>query len=149
MALYVLDTDTVTLLRANHPEVSRRVTSVAPPDVVATTVITVDEVLTGWYTLARRVNRPAQIEWAYGQLAAAVVFLAGVPLLPLSRAAITEYDRLKTLKLNVGRNDLRIAAIAMENLAVVVTRNIRDFGRIPGLAVEDWSVPPGPAAAGS
>lgn len=149
MAQYVLDTDTVTLLRANHPEVGQRFASVIPPDQVVTTVITLDEVLTGWYTFARRANRPAMIERGYRELAEAVLFLAGLPILLFTVTAIAEYDRLKGLKLNVGRNDLRIAAIAMENGAVVVTRNVRDFGRVPQLVVEDWSTSPGPAATGS
>lgn len=149
MTRYVLDTDTMSLLRMNHAEVARRVLLVAAPDVVETTVITADEVLTGWYAVARRANRPPQIEWAYDQLAEAIRFLSRVHLLPFSLAAIAEYDRLKGLKLNVGKNDLRIAAIALENGATVVTRNVRDFGRVPGLSVEDWSLPSGPAAAGS
>jgi tRNA(fMet)-specific endonuclease VapC len=47
---------------------------------------------------------------------------------------------LKALRLNVKKMDLRIAAIALENSAIVVTRNLRDFQRVPGLMVEDWTV---------
>ncbi len=34
--------------------------------------------------------------------------------------------------------DLRIAAIAIEHAATLVTRNRRDFERIDELAIEDW-----------
>lgn len=35
---------------------------------------------------------------------------------------------------------LKIASIALELGAVAVTANTRDFGRVPGLAVENWAM---------
>jgi tRNA(fMet)-specific endonuclease VapC len=36
--------------------------------------------------------------------------------------------------------DLRLGAVALESTLTVVTRNIRDFNRVPGVRTEDWSV---------
>lgn len=44
------------------------------------------------------------------------------------------------MKLNVGTMDLKIAAAALEFGGIVVTDNVRDFRRVPGLLWEDWSV---------
>lgn len=38
----------------------------------------------------------------------------------------------------IGHNDLLIAAHARALDLTLVTRNVREFERVPGLAVEDW-----------
>jgi tRNA(fMet)-specific endonuclease VapC len=58
----------------------------------------------------------------------------------LTVAAQARFDALVKLKLYVGHADLKIAAVALELAATVVTDNLRDFGRVPGLKVEDWTV---------
>ena len=136
---YVLDTDTITLYRQSHPAVSRRVAS-CPPDDLAVTVISAEEQLTGWYAMLRQVVRRDELAIAYQGLADTTSFLGRFTILPFPVPAIVQYEGLKAMRLNVGPMDLRIAAIALEAGCTVVTRNTRDFGRIPGLVVEDWSL---------
>ena len=38
----------------------------------------------------------------------------------------------------IGPNDLLIAAVALANDLVLVTHNVKEFGRVPGLRCEDW-----------
>jgi tRNA(fMet)-specific endonuclease VapC len=42
-------------------------------------------------------------------------------------------------KVRVGAMDLKIAAVALANSVAVITRNIGDFSKIPGLKAEDWT----------
>ncbi len=138
MSLYVLDTDVLTLLTNGDPVVRRRVAEHDPGDVVIT-VISVEEQLTGWYTALRRAKRRQALAKAYGELATATKALSGLPILSFPEPAILRYERLQALRLNVGKMDLRIAAIALENGGIVVTRNLRDFQRVPGLTIENWA----------
>ena len=39
----------------------------------------------------------------------------------------------------IGPNDLLIAAIALANNLILVTHNTREFARVAGLALEDWT----------
>ena len=38
----------------------------------------------------------------------------------------------------IGPYDLQISGIALANNLIVVTRNVREFARVPGLQVENW-----------
>ena len=79
-------------------------------------------------------------EQIYNRMALTVEALAGWQVLPLSRAALTRHRLLIGQRLNVGSNDLKIAATALELNATVITRNLRDFGRVPRLLCQDWTV---------
>jgi len=142
MIHFVLDTNSVSDLFANREPILSRV--VAAGDEVATTVITVQEVLSGWYTFLSQAKTPDQIILAYERLGRATAQLGRLPILPYSRTAFDHAATLIRQHRNVRAPDLRIAAIALEAGATVVTANVRDFGRVPGLAVEDWTQPPAP-----
>ncbi len=139
MSLYVLDTDILSLYQRGHPVVARHI-ALHPPSELAITVISVEEQLAGWYALLRSTTKRDQQAIAYQSLAATIPFLAQFTVLVYPETAMLRFDQLLGLKLNVGKMDLRIAAIALEHSAIVATRNVRDFQRVPGLVVEDWTV---------
>lgn len=138
MSLYVLDTDTLTLFEEGQPAVLRRVAAHAPGE-LAITVLSVEEQLSGWYTRVRKAKGPAQLALAYARLAKTVRFLSRIQILDFDEPAIRRYEQLRKLRSQVRKMDLRIAAVVLEHGAVLVTRNARDFGRIPGMQIEDWS----------
>ena len=139
MTRFVLDTDTLTLFERLHPAVVRGVVLHLTDEILVTS-ITVEEQLGGWFAVLRSARTPQQVESAHIRMAATVRTLASWDILPFTAPAVARFQALLRQRLNVGGNDLRIAAIALEAGAVVVTRNRRDFGRVPGLICEDWSV---------
>lgn len=62
-------------------------------------------------------------------------------VLPFDDAAATVFDDLRTRRVRIGVMDLRIAAIAVAREMTVLTRNVSDFRRVPGLKVEDSTLP--------
>ena len=138
MKLYILDTNTLTLLQDGDPAVLARVVTHAPED-IAVTVISVEEQLSGWYRRLRRAKKPEELAKVYERLTTAVRFLSRLPILSFSEPASHRARALQRSKLNVRKLDLCIAAVALEHQATVVTQNLRDFRRVPGLVVEDWS----------
>ena len=138
MRLFVLDSDILTLYSRNHPLVTQRIDARSRHE-LAVTVISVEEQVSGWLSYVHRAKRPDQVARGYLELADTVRFLAGWNILLFTEPIINRVKQLVTLKLSVGKMDLKIAAIALENGATMVTRNLRDFQRVPGLVVENWA----------
>ena len=75
------------------------------------------------------------------------VVLPRVPVLPIEVAVASRYGAIRSELARAGRTvadlDLLIAATALTHELVVVTRNVRHFGRIPKLELADWFEPSG------
>lgn len=54
--------------------------------------------------------------------------------------ASQQFQRLWQARIRIGTMDLKIAAIALVNDATLLTRNLSDFGKVPDLRIEDWTL---------
>jgi tRNA(fMet)-specific endonuclease VapC len=136
---YVLDTDHVSLHFRGHSQVGQKLTLI-PPDEIATTTITADEQLRGRLAQIKNASTKDALAMAHQRFRQAICDLAKLNILEFDSAAITIFEDLKRQRPRAGSQDLRIAAIAIANGAIVVTRNRVDFGQITGLQIEDWTV---------
>jgi len=70
-------------------------------------------------------------------------FVGSFGIAPFDAASAREYGRLRQ-KLGeqgqlIGDRDMMIASCALANRATLVSRNIKEFQRVPGLRLESWS----------
>lgn len=135
---YVLDTDILTLYQRGNAKVIRNVQT-CPQDLLAVTIISVEEQLSGWYTELRKAKRVDQLAQVYQRMTDAVRFFIRFNILTFAEPAIVRYQGLRATLRRLDKDDLRIAAIVLEGGDTLVTRNVRDFRQVPGLRIEDWS----------
>ncbi len=138
MIRYILDTDHLSLAQRKHPNVTARILS-TPKDEIAITIITAEEQIRGRFAEIRRHQTGKDCVNSYQQLRQTLDHLFGVNILDFDLAAELIDQTLKSQKLKIGTQDRRIAAIALANNCKVVTRNLSDFGQIPGLQIENWA----------
>src|SRR5579863_4281505 len=134
--MFVLDTDTLTMLLYGHQRVSERVSQAS--QVVALTLISRIEILQGRFASVLKAEDGERLLLAQRRLVGNEADMQTIPILPVDDASAAEFDRLrenKKLK-KLGRGDLLIAAITLANRATLVSRNLKDFRQVPGLQVE-------------
>lgn len=68
------------------------------------------------------------------------IFLAQIPVVPFDASVARAHAELRFALRNapIGSGDLIIAATAIKESRILVSSNLREFARVPGLSVESW-----------
>ena len=133
MPRYMLDTDICSYIMKRSNDALLKRLKKTPVRDVCISVITKSELLFGVEISLRRQQDEAALD----------AFLRYVEVLDFTDEAAPHYARiradLKTRGTMIGANDLLIADHARSLALTLVTNNTREFGRIPNLAIENWT----------
>ena len=136
--MLVLDTDHLSEMERGSPAgLALELKLVQSGDVPVSTIISAEEQLRGWLAQIARRSVHDQVD-PYRRLQARLAFYAKWTLLPWSPSAADRYAALRRAKVRIGPMDLKIASIALEHGGTVLSQNLTDFGKVPGLKVENW-----------
>lgn len=138
MTLYVLDTDHLSLYGRNHPLLIARLQTTQAQ--FTTTAINVEEQLRGRLAQIAEAKDEARQSMSYQRLTETVLLLSEFRILQYDEKSQAVYRALKSQRIRVGTQDLRIAAITLAHKGILLTRNLRDFEKVAGLLIEDWSI---------
>ncbi len=135
----ILDTNHYTALIAEGPMADRlKQHALEQQADLFITVITVQEVTQGWLSHINNQKAGRDQIYGYRRFRRTVDRLASITILDFDEEAAEEFQRLQSQRLGVGTMDLKIAAIALSHDALLLSRNLVDFEKVPGLRVENW-----------
>ncbi len=138
--LYILDSDHLSLYQRGYEPLKTHLLTV-PPEQIAITIISVEELIRGRLAQIRKAIKSDDRVRAYYWLSNTFDFLSGFNVIDYHTQAEAQFQNLLAQKIRIGTQDLKIAAIALSKNAILVTRNRKDFERVPSLKMEDWSIP--------
>lgn len=133
MIRYMLDTNTIIYAKNNRPPKVLQRLLLHEPSEISISSITMAELEFGiCHSSNPKRNRIALM-----------MFLAGIKVLPFEANAAMEYGLIRHNLQHQGRiiggNDMLIAAHSRSLGLTLVTHNVGEFSRIPGLKIEDWA----------
>jgi len=137
--MHLLDTNVLTALYLGNPKI---ITALSQLDgsQVSITIITKVELLRGRIEYLLKAERGESVLRAQALLFETERRLNQIDIIPFNADAIAQFEILvpnPSLRKS-GRADLLIASIALANRATLVTRNLKDFQRIPNLRLINW-----------
>jgi tRNA(fMet)-specific endonuclease VapC len=139
--MIILDTDLVSLIlrreSALGEAVLSRIDMARRNETVATTIVTYEEQIRGWFKLLAQARTMKDMIDAYQRLSTHLDDFRLLTVIKFDERSAIEFQRLRALKIRVPSMDLKIAAISLANNATLWSRNLLDFSKVPGLRVED------------
>lgn len=140
--MILVDTDHATFLKYPESERGRRfidrLKAAPQSEVVGVAIVTVEERMRGWLAVIAKERSAIRQVAGYRELAELFVFYHEFEIVPFDEAAARQFDQLRGQRLRLGTMDLKIAATALVQNALLLSANLRDFERVPGLRVENW-----------
>ena len=139
--MIVLDSDHLSILQHPQSPLYERLTAAMnrSPDLnFATTVVTLEEQMRGWLAAINRTRDVHKQLLYYSRLAGLVDFFSRWQILPFQEPAADLFVALRKSGIRIGTMDLKIAAIALTNDVLLLSANLRDFGQVNQLRVENW-----------
>ena len=140
--MIILDTDCMSLLQRENILISSRLQENLDrfsPEDICTTIISFEEQMRGWLGFLARSKTLNEQIYAYQRLHTFLKIYLNTFVLDFDEKAAEEFKKLKSQKIRVGTMDLKIAAIAISQNAILVSRNLSDFMQVPNLNVQDWT----------
>ncbi|MBC7819677.1 MAG: PIN domain-containing protein [Planctomycetaceae bacterium] len=141
--LMILDTNILSLMQRRVQPPTDRITArlcLVPPQDQWTTIVTFQEQTKGWLAAIHHARNESQLLAGYRSLLEMLDDFRKLKVFPFDKDALAIFRELKAKHLGVGTRDLRIASIALARGAKVITQNLKDFEKVPGLSAEDWTV---------
>jgi tRNA(fMet)-specific endonuclease VapC len=137
----LLDTDHINVL--TNPESQQRADlrarmHAAGEPLFATTAISVEEQVRGWFALINRTGDVTKQVPYYDRFVQLFSFFSHWVIMPFDELAAREFKRLRQQRIRIGTMDLKIASVALVHNAKVLSAKEGDFRQVPGLQVENW-----------
>ncbi len=140
---YLLDTDHLSIIQRKtgvaYETISGRMSQYSVSE-FAISIITIQEQMLGCHAYINRARHLSEMVTGYRMMNRLVRTFQTSIILPFDELAARQLEQLQTKGIRLGKMDARIAAIALANQRILLTRNRQDFEKVPGLTLEDWTI---------
>jgi tRNA(fMet)-specific endonuclease VapC len=142
---YLFDTDHLSILQRRtgyaYVNLLARISQQSLSE-FAVSIVSFHEQTLGAHAYLNRVSDVEKLIQGYDRLELILSHFKVLTVLPFDRAAAKRFSDLLAQQVRGTTMDLRIAAIALSRDLTLLTRNQRDFVKVPGLKLEDWTIAP-------